>query len=126
MEEDKDIELDQLDVQEADAVQKNLAGIIDALIVLVLYTAPSFLFPDSLLSGFISRVYIPIGLFVVFALYRLIGLLVTKSTVGMRVARIRLLNGRLQNLNIFESFCAAFFILIRGTRYYDRRIFNMN
>ncbi|HKH61179.1 MAG TPA: RDD family protein [Flavitalea sp.] len=104
--------------EEASFSRRNLAGIIDAGLVLGLFFAGILYLPQSVLSRLPMRA--EFCLLLLFAIYRLLFFFVLKATIGMRIAGIELLSGHLHKLSITEKFFASFFILINDVSYYKR------
>lgn len=101
---------------QANLIKRNLSGIIDAAIVLVLISGTLMLLPQDIRNKFNNMLFI----FRALALYRLFCILVLNGTLGMKLCRIKLLNDDLTPLSVVEKILAAFFILFKGVAYYDK------
>ena len=105
---------------ETNPLRKNLAGLIDAAIVIVLYMGIAFCLRQSILTR-IEPTILPLLLIIIlFALHRLFFMIIANSTMGMRIFKIELLNDDLESLTLKEKIFASFFILINGVAYYNR------
>lgn len=109
-----------LNIEESNLIRQNLAGIIDAALIISLFAIVTYNLPQSILDKLRKPFRPEFYILMLFGLYRLVGLLLANGTVGMRVFRIKLLNGDYQKLSIKEKICSAFFVLINGVGYYDR------
>jgi uncharacterized RDD family membrane protein YckC len=109
-----------LNQAETSFIRKNNSGIIDAALVLVLSLAILFALPVDFRSKLESPVTPGLYIFITFAIYRLIALLLFKETIGMYISKTKLLNGDLEPLSKKENILAAFFILVNGVDYYEK------
>ena len=111
-----DIDNSILEEHQANPIKRNLAGIIDAAIILAFIAAALFYLPQLFSARFNNGLYI----LLVLAVYRLFFILMVNGTPGMLLFRIKLLNDDLDPLSLKEKILAAFFILFRGVAYYNK------
>jgi hypothetical protein len=86
------------------------------LVALVMYKLPAsiYLFVDSFNSTLLA--------FIIYIIYRFIGIGFFNGTIGMKLFRIELLNGEQQDLSIIQKLLASVFILYRGADYYTVKL----
>ncbi len=108
-------------LKEANAWKKNIAGIIDAAIIIAFVIGVTSLLPQNILDKLQRPIRIEFYILILLALYRLVLIIFLNEPVGMRICRIKFLNGSLQPLSLKEKILAAFFILTNGIGYYDRK-----
>ena len=101
--------------------KKTISGIIDACLAIAIFLIITELLPAKMVSKLDGAYKPALLIYLLLAIYRLITLLLLKSTVGMHIARIELLNAEEKPLSVKENFCAAFFILINGVDYYETK-----
>ena len=106
------------DLSEANVVRRNAAGIIDAALVILLFTGIILYFHQSILNRLQSHIQIEFYILLLLVFYRLISLVFFHQTIGIRLGNIQLLNEYDDRLSIKEKIFAAFFILINGIAYY--------
>ncbi len=106
-------------LKEANALKKNIAGIIDAAIIIAFFIGVTSFLPQNILDKLQHPIRIEFYILILLALYRLVLIIFFNETVGMRICRIKFLNGGLQPLSLKEKILAVFFILINGTGYYN-------
>ena len=106
--------------EESNLIRQNLAGIIDAVLVISFFVFVTSYLPQTVLDKLQNPIRPEFYILILFGLYRLVGLLFANGTLGMRLCRIKLLNGECQQLSIKEKLCSAFFVLINGIGYYNR------
>ena len=106
------------DLPEANVVRRNAAGIIDAALVILLFTGIILYFSQSILNRLQSPIRIEFYILLLLVFYRLISLVFFHQTIGIRLCNIQLLNEYDDRLSIKEKIFAAFFILINGIAYY--------
>lgn len=99
--------------------KKTLAGIIDAFIAIAIFLIITQILPAHIVSKLDGAYKPALLIYLLLAVYRLITLLLLKSTVGMHIAKIELLNAEEEPLTVKENLCAAFFVLINGVDYYE-------
>ena len=104
----------------ASSQKRNLSGIIDALIVIVFFIGLYFALPSNIVASLIDFMPPALYIFALLPVYRLLTLLLMNETIGMRISSIQLLNGDYKKLSLLEKTCAAFFVLIRDTYYYNK------
>jgi RDD family len=98
-------------------LKKMVTGIIDAFISIIIFSLLSRFFPAPILH----TMWVGLIILFIFAIYRLICLILFKATLGMKICSIKLLNGEKETLSTKETLFAAFFILIDGVDYYNER-----
>jgi uncharacterized RDD family membrane protein YckC len=98
-------------------LKKMVAGLIDAIVSIFIFSLLSSFFPTSILQ----TLWVGLIILIIFALYRLVCLLQFKATLGMKICSIQLLNSEQEALSKKETLFAAFFILINGVNYYHER-----
>lgn len=101
--------------------KKTLAGIIDAFIAIAIFLIFTQVLPANIVSKLEGAYKTALSIYLLLAVYRLITLLLLKSTIGMHVAGIELLNAAEKPLSVKENICAAFFILINDVDYYETK-----
>lgn len=86
------------------------------LIALVMYKLPTsiYLFTNSFNATLLA--------FIIYIIYRFIGIGFFNGTIGMKLFRIELLNGEQQHLSIIQKLLASVFILYRGADYYKVKL----
>ena len=109
------------DLKEVNPIKKNIAGIIDAAIIIAFVVVLTSFLPQNILDKLQHPIRIEFYILILLALYRMVLIIFFNETVGMRICKIKFLNGSLQSLSLKEKILAAFFILINGTGYYDRK-----
>ena len=109
------------DLKEVNAIKKNIAGIIDAAIIIAFVVVLTSFLPQNILDKLQHPIRIEFYILILLALYRMVLIIFFNETAGMRICKIKFLNGSLQPLSLKEKILAAFFILINGTGYYDRK-----
>lgn len=124
MEETQSI-LDELDEPkpEASTIQKIMANIIDMVIEIAvivcfyLFTPPDIISSLLKLGNFIWYVFI----FTLLMGYRILFILLTGKTIGMRIVSIQFLNNNLNPLNAKEKLLASFAPKIKNIKLYKDR-----
>lgn len=97
-----------------------LAGLIDAALLIGLYTVLLLFFPSFFATKYISPVPTIVQIYIAFLVYRLMSLFILAGTIGMLTCRIRLLNVEYKPLSFLEKLAAGFFILINSVNYYTK------
>ncbi|HEU0109553.1 MAG TPA: hypothetical protein VFQ73_01700 [Flavisolibacter sp.] len=116
-----DIDIFPAQQETASGYKQHFGGFIDAILAIILFFVLSYVIPAFILVHLQKPMLPEILILLVFAFYRLTSLLIFNSTIGMRLTQIKLLNGELKPLSAGEKVCAAFFVLINGVDYYDRK-----
>jgi len=104
---------------EANPNRQLLVGLIDALISAGVVIVLINIYRVDWFNGYLLRINSTLLVLLVFAIYRLLSLLLFGQTLGMWILQVFLLNGEEKPLTFLEKFLAAFFILYRGTDYYQ-------
>ncbi len=120
--EEKDTILDDVKTEEVEApyIQRLIATIIDVLIEISIILAFYYLFPKDIilkLLGANSFMKYIIALIIVFA-YRMICILLSGMTIGMKISRVKYLNSNLQQLSSKERLIAVFATKTSNIKYY--------
>jgi uncharacterized RDD family membrane protein YckC len=106
--------------KEAHYGRQVLGGLLDASLVLgVVSVLVVFQKPNGLFYYLLESMNSSLLALLIFGFYRLFALFFFGRTLGMKLFRLRLLNGEEQPLRPLEKLLAAFFILFRGTGYYQ-------
>jgi uncharacterized RDD family membrane protein YckC len=109
--------------QKAGFLQKNIAGIIDAILVFIfglLIVYILVLFNLTITSNDYSSIYF-IYFFVVLILYRVATIFYLSSTIGMRITNLKYLNESVLDLTKKEKFLAALMVYINNIDSYNVR-----
>ncbi|MBS1511557.1 MAG: RDD family protein [Bacteroidetes bacterium] len=104
--------------EKPDVVKKNLSGIIDAFIVILLTSSSGLYLPDNIIYIFRDFKYIGLLTLFIYFLYRCCMLFAVNGTLGMKMFRLQLLNEHFQPLNAKQKVLASVFILADGADYY--------
>ena len=104
----------------ASSQKRNLSGIIDALFVIAFFIGLYFALPSNIWAALVDFMPPAVYIFALLPIYRLLTMLLMNETIGMRITGIQLLNGNYKKLSLLEKVCAAFFVLIRDTYYYNK------
>jgi uncharacterized RDD family membrane protein YckC len=101
-------------------IRKNIAGVLDAGLVLVLANLTAFyLIPEEYVKQYFTPLNTGIYFFGVFILYRLTTILLLTSTIGMRILKFRYMTESTIKLTTKEKIFASFMIYINGVRNYN-------
>ena len=109
--------------QKAGFLQKNIAGIIDAILVFIfglLIVYILVLFNLTITSNDYSSIYF-VYFFVVLILYRVATIFYLSSTIGMRITNLKYLNESVLDLTKKEKFLAALMVYINNIDSYNVR-----
>src|SRR3954447_23486266 len=108
MNNDKAFEKAYINLRKASTFMQNIAGMVDAAVVIIAFIALSNYLPQNIISYLQSPMRPEIFILIFFALYRLFFLFIFTDTIGMRLTRIRLLNQECKALSAKEKISAAF------------------
>jgi hypothetical protein len=101
-------------------IRKNIAGALDAALVLVLANLAAFyLIPEGYVKQDFPLLNAGIYFFIIFIFYRLTTILFLTSTIGMRILKFRYMTETTMKLTTKEKIFAAFMIYINGVRNYN-------
>jgi hypothetical protein len=106
---------------EASYGKQVLAGLVDAALSLSLVTTLMITGVPEVFYQYLEHINSSLLTLIVFGFYRLVSLLLFHQTLGMKLCRVILLNGEEQPLTNGEKLLAAFFILYKGTSYYQTK-----
>ena len=106
--------------KQAGFLKKNIAGIIDAVLVFMMANLLSYLiFAEDYLGKFFNLINVGIYFFIILILYRLTTILLLASTIGMRLLRTQYMKEGSLQLTIKEKLLASFMIYTDGIRIYN-------
>ena len=77
-------------LKEANALKKNIAGIIDAAIIIAFFIGVTSFLPQNILDKLQHPIRIEFYILILLALYRLVLIIFFNETVGMRICRIKI------------------------------------
>ena len=103
---------------ETSYIRQVFVGLVDTalsigVVILLVTRQPEVLYP------YLVNVNSTLLVLLFFVVYRLASLTLFNQTIGMRLFHTVLLNGEQQPLTFLEKVAAAFFVLYRGTSYYQ-------
>ena len=108
-------------LKETNVLKRNMASVIDAAIIIALFIGITRYLPETILAKLKSPIRPEFYILILLAFYRLVSIFLFNGTIGMLICRIKLLNSELGLLSSKEKTLAAFFILINGVDYYDKK-----
>jgi Ca2+/Na+ antiporter len=108
----------------ADIVKKNIAGLIDAFIVIIINNSYFYFIPKNNIeiinfSNVIS--FIAFYIFLTFIIYRIITIFTFGNTLGMLISKIQFAKENKSKINPIEKLLSIFMIYINGLDCYNKQ-----
>jgi len=103
----------------ADSVKKNIAGLIDAIIVIIFYCISIF----SNISYFVNLIdtFKVLYIFAIFLIYRLVSIIIIKRTLGMTLVGVEFSKGDGTELNLKEKLLTIIMVYINGVDCFNKK-----
>ncbi|WP_345094960.1 hypothetical protein [Flavobacterium chungnamense] len=102
-----------------DSVKKNIAGLIDAIVIIIFYCISYFLN----ISYFINLIdtFKILYIFAIFLIYRLVSIIIIKRTLGMTLVGIEFSKGDRTELNLKEKLLTIIMVYINGVDCFNKK-----